>query len=124
MQFRCHEHKKLGLASLANYRWIITKRGFASVLESPGDFVEGVAFELSSGDEAILDECEGPNYYKKTVKVILGKKEVEALIYIDKEIEEGHPKDEYMNRINHALTDAGLSEQYISCTIRKYVPAT
>lgn len=59
MKKRCPRHRKVGHAVLAGYRWIITTRGYASVVPSPGDEVEGVLFEVSPTDEEALDGFEG-----------------------------------------------------------------
>ena len=52
MEKRCSQSKKVGVACLLDYRWIISKRGYANVVESMNDYVEGVLFEISATDEA------------------------------------------------------------------------
>jgi len=122
MRDRCPDHRLLGGAILPGYRWIISDRGFATILESPDEVVEGVLYELFSEDEARLDIKEGKSYYKKMVSVLWEGKETEAFTYIDHVTAEGIPSEEYADRINKGVKDAGLSEPYIAVTIRKYVP--
>ena len=125
MKERCNDHRKVGRAILPGYRWLISKRGYATVVKSPEDEVEGVLFEISEADEASLDRHEGVcggSYIKEEVEVTVGARRVVALIYVDPVTVEGSPKDEYVRRINSGLADAGLSEAYVSRHVRKFVP--
>ncbi len=124
MVMRCPESKKLGMARLAGYRWIITTRGYANVVESEHDEVEGVLFEISDADEASLDKFEGVAsgcYDKSKLVVMMVNKKVEALVYLDPVIEEGAPREEYIHRINSGLADAMLSDDYVA-QVRKLIP--
>ena len=49
MEERCSPSKKVGVARLLDYRWIISARGYANVVKSMNDYVEGVLFEISAG---------------------------------------------------------------------------
>jgi len=122
---RCPESRKLGKATLTGYRWIITTRGYASIVKSPGDLVEGVVFEISPVDEAALDQFEGVasgNYFKVNLPVMMIDGDgVTSLVYIDPIMEEGCPKEEYIARINAGVIDAGLGEEYVERYIRKFV---
>ncbi len=124
MMERCPESRKTGRGFLADHRWIITARGYASVVASPGDIVEGVLFEISAEDEKALDEKEGVakgNYFKAELRVIHKGGEVMALVYMDPVVEEGAPKDEYIRRINAGLVDANLSREYVERVVRRFV---
>lgn len=60
----------IGKAFLPKYRWIITRRGYANVVPSEQDEVEGMLFEISKKDEEGLDCYEGVHqgsYDKKMV---------------------------------------------------------
>ena len=125
MGMRCPESKKLGIARLSGYRWIITTRGYANVVESEHDDVEGVLFEISDSDEVSLDKYEGVasgSYDKAKLLVMMGNEKVEALVYLDPIVEEGAPKEEYIHRINSGLADAMLSDDYVA-QVRKFIPA-
>ena len=126
MARRCPESRKIGIARLRGYRWIITARGYANVVESAGDEVEGVLFEISRSDEESLDRYEGVAtgmYRKADLRVLHGGKEELALVYVDSITAEGPPKQEYIGRINSGLADAKLSEDYVARQVRKFIPA-
>ena len=66
MAKRCPESRYIGTAKLHDYRFQINQRGFANVLRSPGDCVEGLVYLLNLTDEARLDKSEGvPTAYQK-----------------------------------------------------------
>lgn len=121
---RCPDSTKLGIARLAGYRWIISTRGYANVVESLNDEVEGVLFEISESDEQTLDAKEGVGsggYQKGELTVVLGAKAMVALVYLDPVITEGAPIPEYIERINQGLADAQLSEAYVTRQVRKFI---
>jgi gamma-glutamylcyclotransferase (GGCT)/AIG2-like uncharacterized protein YtfP len=125
MKQRCPESRKLCRATLHGYRWIITTRGYASVVECKGESVEGVIYQLSESDEAELDRFEGVSngfYQKAELPIGSGSWEIIALVYIDPITEEGHPHQEYIARINSGLADAELPESYVNASIRRFIP--
>lgn len=125
MKQRCPQSRKLGIARLPGHRWIITTRGYANVVASQGDEVEGILFELTPSDEAALDRYEGVasgSYRKKTLPVHHHDRQVPALVYLDPITTEGPPKPEYIQRINSGLADANLSESYVIRHVRKFIP--
>ena len=126
MKQRCPQSKKLGTAHLPGYRWIISARGYANVVKSKDDKVEGVLYLISVSDENSLDKDEGVAsgaYRKATLRVAGSQGEEEALVYVDPVTEEGVPKKEYIRRINSGLADAKLSPEYVSRYVRKFIPA-
>jgi gamma-glutamylcyclotransferase len=46
MQNRCPSHRVIGAGILENYRWIISKRGYANIVKSADDEVQGVVSKL------------------------------------------------------------------------------
>lgn len=126
MSARCPRSRKLGKAILKGYRWIITTRGYANVVVSPDSEVEGILFEISESDELRLDVYEGVaagSYNKAWLPVEMDGQTHSALVYLDPVTEEGQPKEEYISRINAGLNDAGLSEDYVTSQVRKFLPA-
>ena len=119
-------------------RWIINRKGYASVIPSSEDRVLGFIYELNPKDEASLDVYENVNvnYEKRTVPVHLStspgddetaaKQTVQALIYIDfANTTPDDPKTEYIYRINMAMQDAlkeGIPQSYIDKYIRPFIP--
>ena len=66
MAERCPGSRYIGTADLRGYRFQINQRGFANVVPSPGDHVEGLVYLLSQNDEERLDRSEGvPTAYQK-----------------------------------------------------------
>jgi gamma-glutamylcyclotransferase (GGCT)/AIG2-like uncharacterized protein YtfP len=125
MNMRCPESKKLGIAQLSGYRWIISARGYANVVKSEDDYVLGVLYEISTSDESSLDRYEGVSagfYTRAMLRVVHSSKEREALVYVDPVTDEGEPVPEYIDRINFGLADAKLSPDYVGHCIRKFVP--
>lgn len=69
MARRCPESRYLGRGKLRGYKWQINTRGYANVVKSSLDTVEGLCFLLSRKDEERLDRNEGvhmvPSAYEK-----------------------------------------------------------
>lgn len=126
MEKRCPQSRKVGVARLLGPRWIISARGYANVVKSTKDEVEGVLFEISATDEVSLDNYEGVSsgcYHKTELPVLHEEQEKVALVYVDSVTVEGCPKQEYIQRINSGLADAKLSDAYVTCYVRRYIPA-
>jgi len=125
MAERCPRSVKVGHARLQDYRWIISTRGYANVVQAKGDEVEGILYTLTKIDEAALDGFEGVAagcYLKEILTVQHGGVELKALVYVDPTVGEGSPKEEYIHRINAGLAEADLSPRYVAYSIRQYVP--
>ena len=101
-------------AVLENYKLVFNKMskknnnlGFANVVESDGDFVEGALYELSLNDIKIIDRFEGAltkpcHYYRKIVDVICDGKKIQAITYIANPLmirENIKPNKNYLNYI-------------------------
>lgn len=125
MRKRCPQSRVLGPAELHGYRWIINTRGYATIVADAGGVVLGLVYAISATDEAALDQFEGVaqgKYRKEMVAVQHGGETFSALVYIDPITVEGHPQPEYIGRINVAIGDAQLPEEYIAAVIRRFVP--
>jgi gamma-glutamylcyclotransferase len=122
---RCPEMQRLGLAKLPGFRWIISKRGYANVVKTSESEVEGILFKISDSDEIRLDRFEGANsgiYQKWELSVIFEGRKQTAMVYVDPLVEEGVPVDEYVLRINAAIREASLSDEYVDGQLRKFIP--
>ena len=129
MKKRCPDRKKIGIGELKDFKWIISSRGYANIIESEGDYVRGFVFWISKKDETRLDSYEGyPNSYtKETHKIKLNGKLQKCMLYIDRErINEGNPEEEYIDRINKGVKD-GLNfkpqhpQKRTKAYVRKYI---
>jgi gamma-glutamylcyclotransferase len=126
MNERCPENRMIGTGRLKDWRWIITSRGYASVVAAEGDFVLGTVYELTDSDVRDLDRFEGVAqgcYRKEQLVVEVAGRESNCLVYVDYVSEEGEPKAEYIERINNGIQDAGLPGEYVAINLRPYVPA-
>jgi len=99
---RCPQSRVLGPATLADHRFIITTRGYASIEPHVGSLVHGVLTALTEADEAALDSFEGVRhciYRKDSMVVGLDGGELTALVYVDNETAHGRPKPGYLERV-------------------------
>lgn len=125
MLSRCPEQAVIGLGCIKGWRWIITIRGYASIVRSEFDYVLGTVYELSETDVKNLDRYEGVSrgdYYKEMIEVCVNGRVMECLVYIDPVVEEGNPKKEYIARINDGIRDAVLGDEYIVRYLRPFIP--
>lgn len=101
-------------AVLEDYKLVFNKvsknnanLGFANIMESKGDFVEGALYELNVNDIYIIDKFEGASskivhYYRKVIDVICDNQKVQAIVYIANPImirENIKPDKNYLNYI-------------------------
>ncbi len=124
---RCPECREIGAGRLDGWRWIITTRGYASIVVSTGDYVLGTVYELSEGDERNLDGFEGVSqgsYTKEILTIELNGQSASCLTYVDPVTVEGESKVEYIDRINNGIRDAGLNSDYVSHYLRPFIPAS
>ncbi len=127
MRARCPEHVEIGAGRLNGWRWIITRRGYASIVASKGDYVLGAVYELSEPDILNLDRFEGVErgiYSKEFITVEMAGRDVSCLVYIDPVFEEGEPKEEYIARINNGIQDAGFPDEYTVRYLRPFILAS
>ncbi|TFK42319.1 hypothetical protein BDQ12DRAFT_676005 [Crucibulum laeve] len=135
MNRRCPENKLIGIASLANWKWIISLRRYANVIPSPGDIVYGLIYELSEQDERNLDKFEGVaigSYEKEIIPVdfiaqgAAQSTVINALVYVDRRQGESTPWEEYIYRMNMGIADGldhGIPKSYIEKYLRPFIPA-
>lgn len=126
MRDRCPDHRIVGHGILSGYRWIISSRGYANIVEATQDEVHGVVYEISESDEENLDKAEGVasgSYRKEWLKVVVNGVATSCLVYRDPTQSEGSPRDEYIRRINLGIEHAELPEDYVKNYIRKFVPS-
>ena len=127
MDSRCSKNIKLGIGILYGYRWIISSRGYANVVKSNSDYVMGRIYKINKEDEDNLDEKEGynsvPSYYdKETLPIITDGISCNCFVYVDPVIQEGPPKNEYIDRINVGLVDSKFPDEYVEKYIRNKIP--
>lgn len=86
----------------------------------------GILYSITPTDERSLDGYEGVSigcYDKVELDVIIedaedgSEKSMRALIYIDPRLEEGHPRQEYIDRMRVGLKDSQLPEEWVKNNI-------
>ena len=91
-------------------------------------------YELTEQDVHNLNRYEGNQYERQTIPIELVNKEdrqfknaVESLVYVDVERKsESQPKQEYVYRMNMAISDAlqeGVPSDYIDKYLRPFIPS-
>ena len=127
MDKRCPKHIRMGIGILYGYRWIISSRGYANVVKSDSDYVMGRIYKINKRDEDRLDKKEGYNsipscYDKETLSIIADGVSCDCFVYVDPVIQEGPPKNEYVDRINAGLVDSRFPDEYVEKYIRDKIP--
>ena len=125
MILRCPDHREIGAGNLTGWRWIITTRGYASIVKSESDYVLGTVYELSTDDLRNLHRFEGiaqGKYRTEMILVTVDGRNLNCLVYIDPIIEEGQPKVEYVSRINNGILDAEFPDDYVARYLRPFIP--
>src|SRR5580704_2771484 len=89
----------IGVARLADYRFVITADGYASVEPARAWTVHGMMWRLTPRDRVTLDAWEniaGGLYRAETVPVRYDGRQRPALVYIARPRPRGQPKPGYM----------------------------
>ena len=118
MAERCDGAECLGAATLADYRFAIGRRGYATVIPVRGATVHGVLWSLDPRHEAALDVYEGIRHglYRKVtlpVRTAAGKAR-DALVYVAGDPATGQTVPGYMEKVVAAAEHHGLPAAYIA----------
>ena len=125
MNKRCPYNLKIGIGILEGYRWIISKRGYANVVKSPGDYVLGKVYKITKSDKSTLNKREGVKrkcYEEKQMSILVDGDECNCLMYVDPIIKEGFPDADYISTINKGIVDCNLPEDYVKKYLRDKIP--
>ncbi|HEY2534370.1 MAG TPA: gamma-glutamylcyclotransferase [Xanthobacteraceae bacterium] len=113
----------VGVAGLADYRFVITADGFASVEPMRADIVLGVLWRLTPRDRVTLDAWEnvaGGLYRAETLLVYRAGRRWPALVYVARPRPAGRPKAGYMEIVLAAAQDWKLPQAYID-SLRRWL---
>lgn len=116
MAQRCPVSRLIGRGHLPEYRFIVMREGYASVVGCPGRLVHGVLWELALDDIPALDRYEGVSgglYTKAYLPVRTGEGVRRALIYLGRSTAPGRPRPGYLEAVLAAATAAQLPAPYI-----------
>lgn len=112
MRVRCPGAVRLDRVTLDGYRFLINRRGVATLEKDRRSSVMGVLWDLSPRCETILDRFEGVvwGFYRKVETTVRddGGIEFPALVYIDPVRERGLPRDGYLEKVLLGARRAGI----------------
>ena len=108
--------RALGVAELADHRFIITADGYASVEPARAQTVRGVLWRITPRDRVTLDAWEnvgGGLYRAQTLAVRGADRRVPALVYFARSCGEGRPKPGYIELVVAAAREWDLPAAYM-----------
>ena len=108
--------RALGVAELADHRFVITGDGYASVEPARGETVHGVLWRITPRDRVTLDAWEnvaGGLYRCATMAVRGPNGRAPALIYFARPNGEGRPKPGYIELVAAAAREWDLPNAYV-----------
>lgn len=114
----------IGAAGLANYRFVITADGYASIKPERAVAVHGVLWRLTPRDRVTLDAWEniaGGLYRAATMPVLAAGRHRPALIYLARPRNAGVPKAGYMEIVIAAAREWELPADYIA-SLKAWLP--
>ena len=114
MADRCPQAVSLGAATLQDWQFRFARH--ADVVRCPGDWVDGVLWEITDECLSNLDNFEGyPHYYiRETVQVEHNARTVDALVYTMVTGQaDSPPSDGYLNILAQGYVDHGVSIRQI-----------
>lgn len=116
----------IGVALLANHRFVITADGYASVMPARAETVHGVLWRLTPRDRVTLDLWESVSsgqYWAEMLPVKLpGGKRALSLVYLARPRGAGRPKAGYMELVLAAAQTWNLPPAYIA-SLQRWLPA-
>ena len=115
----------VGVALLADYRFVITADGYASVEPARTYTVHGVLWRLTPRDRVCLDVWEGISsgqYSTANLPVHQSGRLRSALIYLARSRSPGRPRAGYMELVLDAARTWNLPDDYIA-SLQRWLPA-
>ena len=115
----------IGVAALANHRFVITADGYASVDPVRTQTVYGVMWQLTPRDRVTLDMWESIGSGMYCAKTLLVRRPGlcrPVLVYIARRRREGRPKAGYMELVLAAAGAWNLPSDY-TASLQKWLPA-
>lgn len=106
----------IGVAALADHRFVITADGYASVVPSAAQSVHGVLWRLTPRDRVTLDLWEniaGGMYSAKSLPVRRGGRQYRVLLYVARTRRAGRPKAGYLDLVLAAARAWNLPTSYM-----------
>ena len=125
MAERCPTAESRGIGVLHDHRFIIGRRGYATVIDEPGATVHGILWGLRPEHEAALDVYEGVRHglYRKvrlSVRSADGT-EQKAIVYVAGDPARGNAVAGYMEKVVAAAEAHALPAAYVD-ELRGWLP--
>ncbi|HML08815.1 MAG TPA: gamma-glutamylcyclotransferase family protein [Xanthobacteraceae bacterium] len=117
--------RPIGVAELADHRFVITTDGHASIERMPAGAVHGVLWRLTPRDRVSLDAWEnvaGGLYRAATLPVHRAGRRHMALVYVSRPLGAGRARAGYMERVIAAAREWKLPEDYVTA-LQRFLPA-
>jgi hypothetical protein len=114
----------LGIARLADYRFVITSDGYASVAPARRHSVYGMMWRLTPRDRVTLDLWENiaaGQYRAEILAAFQDGRRRPALVYIARRRPVGRPKAGYMEIVADAARVLGLPDDYVAA-LEEWLP--
>jgi hypothetical protein len=124
MREHAPDAEPLGVAVLANYRFLITTDGYATVVPKRTEAVCGVLWRLTPRDCVTLAAWEniaGGRYRAKTLPVQRAGRRQMALTYVARPQRAGRARAGYMELVIAAALEWRLPRAYIA-SLRQWLP--
>ena len=116
MRRRCPGASAVGVAWLDNWRFIVTRDGYASVVPARGEIVHGVLWRLTPRDLAAVNAYESLDsglYARRMLAVRHAGGRVQALLYVARERRVGRPRPGYQDIVIAAARDWNFPPDYV-----------
>jgi gamma-glutamylcyclotransferase (GGCT)/AIG2-like uncharacterized protein YtfP len=121
----CPQAQPVGPAQLDGWRFIVMRRGYASVVPQPGSVVHGVLWQITPRDVAALNAFENIDsglYARRLLSVRRGARREPALVYVSPERREGRPRPGYVAIVVAAARAWGLPADYVAA-LQRWAPS-
>lgn len=116
MAVRCPRARFVERGVLRDYRFIIMKRGYATVVPEAGACVHGVLWELTAACKAALDRYEGVQSGLYSVQQAVVEREgggqAAVLVHVARDTAPGKPNPGYLEKLLAAAGAHGLPAGY------------
>ena len=113
---RCPGACAVGPARLDHWGFVVTRDGYASIVQRPGGVVHGVLWRLSARDLAALNAYESLDsglYRRRMLAVSRDGRRVRAVVYLAREARAGRPKPGYQALVVAAARAWDLPAAYV-----------
>jgi gamma-glutamylcyclotransferase (GGCT)/AIG2-like uncharacterized protein YtfP len=124
MRRTCPDARPVRTAWLRNFRFLINRQGWATIVPDPASSVWGVAWHLTPQCESALDEFEEVDshvYEKALVDAIIGLTPAPAMVYFARDDTPGVPNPGYLENIILWSSRWNLPAAYMA-ELRRHLP--